>query len=110
MTNKVRWGLNNPHPLSQMKTELIWEGKYDEYGNRRAVDIAGCSMPLQKIETVDEPASRAAVQRSFYFDSHFLTYRFGYKRQRAFALFSMTKSGSKTCQATTSKGIGLIMI
>ncbi|MCK4467629.1 MAG: hypothetical protein KAU60_04680 [Desulfobacterales bacterium] len=33
-----------------MKTELIWERKYDEYGNRRAVDIAGCAMPLQRIE------------------------------------------------------------
>jgi|LQYC01.1.fsa_nt_gi adenine-specific DNA-methyltransferase len=66
MTNKIRWGLDNPHPLSQMKTELIWEGKYDEYGNRRTVDIAGCGMPLQKIETVDEPASRAAVQRGLF--------------------------------------------
>lgn len=54
----VRWGLDNPHPLSRMRTELIWEGKYDEYGNRREVDIAGCAMPMQKIETVDEPADR----------------------------------------------------
>ena len=66
MTDKIRWGLDNPHPLSQMKTELIWEGKYDEYGNRRAVDIAGCGMPLQKIETVDEPASRAAFQPNLF--------------------------------------------
>ena len=29
-----RWGPGNPHPLSKMKTELVWEGKYDEYGNR----------------------------------------------------------------------------
>ena len=36
MTDKIRWGLDNPHPFSQMKTELIWEGKYDEYGNRQA--------------------------------------------------------------------------
>jgi DNA modification methylase len=49
-----------------MKTELIWEGKYDEYGNRRAVDIAGCAMPLQKIETIDEPASRAMVQENLF--------------------------------------------
>jgi adenine-specific DNA-methyltransferase len=41
-----------------MKTELFWEGKYDEYGNRREVDLSGCAMPMQKIETVDEPASR----------------------------------------------------
>jgi len=66
MNNKIRWGLDNPHPFSQMKTELIWEGKYDEYGNRRAVDIAGCAMPLQRIETVDEPASRAHVQGDLF--------------------------------------------
>jgi len=57
----LRYGLDNPHPLSQIKTELVWDGKYDEYGNRRAVDIAGCAMPLQKIETIDEPRSRAAA-------------------------------------------------
>ncbi|MBL7196220.1 MAG: site-specific DNA-methyltransferase [Desulfobacterales bacterium] len=66
MADKIRWGLDNPHPFSQMKTELIWEGKYDEYGNRRAVDIAGCAMPLQKIETVDEPAARAHVQDKLF--------------------------------------------
>ena len=66
MNNKIRWGLDNPHPFSQMKTELIWEGKYDECGNRRAVDIAGCAMPLQRIETVDEPASRAHVQGNLF--------------------------------------------
>jgi adenine-specific DNA-methyltransferase len=41
-----------------LKTELVWEGKYDEYGNRREIDIAGMAMPMQKIETIDEPASR----------------------------------------------------
>ena len=55
-------GTGQPSPFSQMKTELIWEGKYDEYGNRRTVDIAGCAMPLQKIETIDEPASRATAR------------------------------------------------
>ena len=49
-----------------MTTELIWEGKYDEYGNRRTVDIAGCAMPLQKIETIDEPASWAMVQGNLF--------------------------------------------
>ena len=66
MLDNVRWGLDNPHPLSQMKTELVWEGKYDEYGNRRSVDIAGCAMPLQKIETIDESASRSHVQGSLF--------------------------------------------
>ena len=61
MPDNIRWGLDNPHPFSKMKTELIWEGKYDEYGNRRAVDVAGSAMPLQKIETVDQPRSEAAA-------------------------------------------------
>src|SRR5256884_1112039 len=62
MSEKIRFGPANPHPLSQLKTELVWEGKYDEYGNRRVVDIAGCAMPMQKIETIDEPRSRAAAE------------------------------------------------
>ncbi len=60
------WGPNNPHPLSKLKTELVWEGKYDEYGNRREVDLAGAAMPLQKIETIDEPRSRALVQGKLF--------------------------------------------
>jgi DNA modification methylase len=53
------WGPANPHPLSLMRTELVWDGKYDEYGRRREVDAASLAMPLQKIETVDEPRQRA---------------------------------------------------
>ena len=49
------FGPGNPHPLSTLKTELVWEGKYDECGNRREVDAAGLAMPLHRIETVDEP-------------------------------------------------------
>lgn len=60
------YGPLNPHPLSQLKTELVWDGKYDEYGNRREVDVAGLAMPLQKIETVDEPRSRALVQGKLF--------------------------------------------
>ncbi|MCL6613162.1 MAG: site-specific DNA-methyltransferase [Firmicutes bacterium] len=56
--NQTTYGPHNPHPLSTRRTELIWEGKYDEYGNRREVDVASCVMPLQRIETVDEPLSR----------------------------------------------------
>ncbi|PSN10950.1 hypothetical protein C7271_25260 [filamentous cyanobacterium CCP5] len=62
MTQPPTYGPHNPHPLSQMKTELVWEGKYDEYGNRREVDIAGCAMPLQKIESIDEPRRAAAAE------------------------------------------------
>ncbi len=57
-----RWGPASPHPLSQMRTELVWDGKYDEYGNRREVDIAAWSLPMQKIETVDEPLQRAEAE------------------------------------------------
>lgn len=59
---QAQYGPDNPHPFSTIRTELIWEGKYDEYGNRREVDIASAAFPLQKIETVDEPRSRAEVQ------------------------------------------------
>jgi adenine specific DNA methylase Mod len=38
-----------------MKTELVWEGKYDEYGNRRPVKLPTMPLPLQRIETIDVP-------------------------------------------------------
>lgn len=66
MANGNRFGPDNPHPLSALKTELVWEGKYDEYGNRREIDVAGCAMPLQKIETIDEPRSRAEAQGKLF--------------------------------------------
>jgi len=34
MTEINPYGPGNPHPLSQMRTELVWEGMYDEYGRR----------------------------------------------------------------------------
>jgi hypothetical protein len=51
MAEKVHYGIDNLHPLFNRKTELVWDGKYDEYGRRREVEIAGCAPPLQKIET-----------------------------------------------------------
>jgi adenine-specific DNA-methyltransferase len=69
MTQQPLYGPHNPHPLSQMRTELVWEGKYDEYGNRREVDIAGCAMPMQKIEGIDEPRREAiATQQLTLFE------------------------------------------
>lgn len=62
MAEKIHYGIDNPHPLFNRKTELVWDGKYDEYGRRREVDIAGCAMPLQKIEMIDEPLSRASAE------------------------------------------------
>lgn len=67
--SKPQYGPANPHPLSQMKTELVWDGKYDEYGNRREVETAAYSMPYQRIETVDEPRSRIEAQGGL-FDAH----------------------------------------
>ena len=61
MTQQPTYGPHNPHPLSQLRTELVWEGKYDEYGDRREVDIAGCAMPMQRIESIDEPRRAAAA-------------------------------------------------
>lgn len=57
---------SNPHPLSQMRTELVWEGKYDEFGNRREFDVASFTMPLQRIETIDWPRSEAVAQKSLF--------------------------------------------
>ena len=61
MNTLPKYGPDNPHPLSQLTTELVWEGKYDEYGNRREIDVAGLSMPMQKIETIDQPRSEAVA-------------------------------------------------
>ncbi len=58
----VRYGPANPHPLFSLKTELVWDGKYDEYGRRREVDVAACAMPLQRIETIDQPRSEAVAE------------------------------------------------
>lgn len=63
---KVIYGPNNPHPLSQMRTELVWEGKYDEFGNRREASVNGQPMPLQRIESIDEPRSRAEAQGALF--------------------------------------------
>lgn len=57
-SNSPAYGPENPHPLSTRKTELVWEGKYDEYGNRRAVKLPTSPLPLQRIETIDEPHDR----------------------------------------------------
>jgi adenine-specific DNA-methyltransferase len=43
-----------------MGRSLVWEGKYDEYGQRREVDIAGCAMPMPKIEEIDKPFASVA--------------------------------------------------
>lgn len=62
----TRFGPHSPHPLSQLQTELVWEGKYDEFGDRRGVDAAGLAMPMQRIETIDEPRARAEAQGDLF--------------------------------------------
>jgi hypothetical protein len=66
--NPAPWGAENPHPLSRMKTELVWEGKYDEYGNRRPIKLPASPLPLQRIETIDEPHDRAKATQLGLFD------------------------------------------
>jgi adenine-specific DNA-methyltransferase len=61
-----KWGPSYPHPLSELRTELVWEGKYDEFGDRRPVDAAGLGMPMQRIETIDEPRARAEAQGKLF--------------------------------------------
>ena len=48
-------------PPSQLRTKLVWEGKYDEYGNWREGDAGGLALPMQEIETIDQPSSKAAA-------------------------------------------------
>ena len=55
MSKEPSYDRHNPHPLSQIGTELIWEGKYDECGDRRELDFASLSMPSQLVEAIDEP-------------------------------------------------------
>jgi len=64
----TEWGPDNPHPLSRMKTELVWEGKYDEYGNRRPLRLPSSPLPLQRIETIDEPHDREKARQLSLFD------------------------------------------
>jgi adenine-specific DNA-methyltransferase len=72
-SNTPKYGPDNSHPLSRLKTELVWEGKYDEYGNRRPVKLPTSPLPLQRIETIDEPRDRekALVQAELFDDAAF---------------------------------------
>jgi adenine-specific DNA-methyltransferase len=60
------WGPDNPHPLSTRRTELVWEGKYDEYGNLRNVSLPNFPLVLQKIETIDAPRDEAQAQGALF--------------------------------------------
>lgn len=71
--NTPVWGPENPHPLSRMQTELVWEGKYDEYGNRRPIKLPTSTLPLQRIETIDEPRDREKAVQMGMFDEDAFT-------------------------------------
>lgn len=68
MSEEKPFGPNNPHPLSRMKTELVWEGKYDEFGRRRQVNLPTFPLAMQRIETIDEPRDRSRAQQIGLFD------------------------------------------
>jgi len=61
MPNDFYWGPTNPHLLSQMRAEPVWERKYDEYGRRCEMDVASMTIPMQHIEPVDEQRQRSEV-------------------------------------------------
>ena len=61
MPDPIRYGLDNPHPLSQMKTELIWAGKYDAAG-RKAAPVR-VKLPFQTVETVNESVQERQIAR-----------------------------------------------
>ena len=57
-------GPDKPHPLSTLKTELVWEGKYDAQG--RKVGPPRIALPFQTVETVNEStADRDRMQDLF---------------------------------------------
>lgn len=58
----MKYDADNPHPFSTCKTQLIWDGKYDEHGQLRRVDITDAHLPLQPIESVDQPRSEAIAE------------------------------------------------
>lgn len=62
------WGPGNPHPLSRMTTELVWEGKYDEYGDRRPINLPASPVPLERVEAIGESRHREESAQITFFD------------------------------------------
>jgi adenine-specific DNA-methyltransferase len=62
-------GPDNPHPFSQMSTELIWEGKYDAWGKRRAMGLEGCVFPIDKKETTGSELSDGLHNQLYWGDN-----------------------------------------
>jgi DNA modification methylase len=49
------YGPRNPHPLSILRGELVWEGKYDARGRRRTPDLPDPPPPLALAERWEPP-------------------------------------------------------
>ncbi|MDW8236744.1 MAG: site-specific DNA-methyltransferase, partial [Bacteroidia bacterium] len=54
--------------LTPVRTELIWEGKYDEHGNRRPISLPDTPLPLQKVERIDLPRDIEKARQPSLFD------------------------------------------
>jgi adenine-specific DNA-methyltransferase len=57
-----RYSPDHPHPLFGMRNELVWEGKYDEYGNRRPIRLPADPPRLQPVEMIDGPGQFEQAQ------------------------------------------------
>ncbi|HEY1012984.1 MAG TPA: site-specific DNA-methyltransferase, partial [Herpetosiphonaceae bacterium] len=60
-------GDGRPHPLSTLKTELVWEGKYDERGQRRQPILPAEPLPLRAAEIIG--GAGAAANRLIWADN-----------------------------------------
>jgi uncharacterized protein len=49
MNQQPTYELSNPQPLSPIRSELVWEGKYDEYGDRHEVEVGDSAISLQQV-------------------------------------------------------------
>ena len=56
MPDNVRYGPDNPHPLSTLRTELVWEPKRDE--DWRPYDQPSRNVERQKDTLLDEISKR----------------------------------------------------
>jgi 16S rRNA G966 N2-methylase RsmD len=56
--------MSQPNPLFGRKTELVWEGKYDEAGRR--VAPLRVALPFQTVETVNETAQERQKSLSLF--------------------------------------------
>lgn len=76
MPEPVRWGPDNPHPLSLMKTELVWEGKYDEYAKSPRTPPGGIFNAVKiKFEAAAKTNLPDTVERIYSFRNEFIAHQ-----------------------------------